>query len=545
MPPTSTPAAHGSPVLASRYRTASTTIGWGVAVLGAGALAGWALGLEHHFLATGAVMKANAAVCFVLLGMALALQRGGRVAGAVSSALALAGAGVALATLAEWALGLDLRIDELLFLDDTAAYTAVPGRIAPNTALAFVLLGVALTLSRSSAWGRGLRRALALGGLAIGAIGAAGYLYGVSRLYALAQRTGMASPAAVGLVVLGIGIVLAQPEKGPAALLMSEGPGGTLARWLLPSATLVPVLLAVPAQMGVQAGLLDQAYASALVTVGLTGALAWVVFTTARAVDARDAVRRQRERENELLNQQLQRRAWELLVANRELESFSYSVSHDLRSPLRTIDGFGQALVEDCADVLPPEGHEHVRRIRAATQRMGQLIDDLLQLSRLTRSELVRERVDLSRIAGEVAAELAGSTPERQVVVEIGDGLLAEGDPRLLRVVVENLLHNAWKFTSKHPSARIAFGRCDREGKPAFFVQDDGAGFDMAYAKKLFGAFQRLHGTTEFPGSGIGLATVQRIIHRHGGEIWAEGAVEQGATFTFTLPAGGEREKAA
>jgi signal transduction histidine kinase len=299
----------------------------------------------------------------------------------------------------------------------------------------------------------------------------------------------------------------------------------------------VPVLLALPAQWGVAAGLLDQAYASALVTVGLTGVLAWLVVSNVRAVHAGEAARRAREREIELLNAELEARAVELSAVNRELEAFSYSVSHDLRSPLRSIDGFGQALLEDCAASLPAEGQEHVRRMRAASQRMGRLIDDLLQLSRVTRTEMRREVVDLSAAAREIAAELARADPGRRIACDVEDGLVAEGDPGLLRVVLQNLLSNAWKFTSRHDGARIAVGRTTRDGRTAFFVRDDGAGFDMAYAGKLFGAFQRLHGTTEFPGTGIGLATVQRVVRRHGGEIWAEGAVEGGATFTFTLPA--------
>jgi light-regulated signal transduction histidine kinase (bacteriophytochrome) len=250
-------------------------------------------------------------------------------------------------------------------------------------------------------------------------------------------------------------------------------------------------------------------------------------------------------REIERLNAALEQRAVELAAANRELEAFSYSVSHDLRSPLRSIDGFGQALVEDCAGVLPPVGVSHVGRIRAATQRMGRLIDDLLQLARVTRTELRHEPVNLSALAREIAAELGAGAPERKVTFEIEDGLAARGDPTLLRVLLDNLLGNAFKFTSRRSSARIQFGRTLRDDRPAFFVRDDGAGFDMAYAKQLFGAFQRLHGAAEFTGTGIGLATAQRIVRRHGGEIWAEGAVDQGATLTFSLPAEGTQKGAA
>jgi len=229
-------------------------------------------------------------------------------------------------------------------------------------------------------------------------------------------------------------------------------------------------------------------------------------------------------------------RTRQLEAANRELETFSYSVSHDLRSPLRAIDGFSQALLEECAPQLDDTGRAYLQRVRAATQRMGHLIDGLLSLSRLTRSELRLTRVDLSALATEVVAALRRAHPQRQVEVRIAPDLAARGDAGLLRVLVDNLLDNAWKYSARRPQAHIEVGVAPLPGGPAFFVRDDGAGFDMAYADKLFGAFQRLHTPDEFPGSGIGLATVQRIVRRHGGRVWAESTVDGGATFYFTLP---------
>ncbi len=225
-------------------------------------------------------------------------------------------------------------------------------------------------------------------------------------------------------------------------------------------------------------------------------------------------------------------------AANRELEAFSYSVSHDLRAPLRSIDGFSQALLEDYADRLDEPGRQHLARVRAATVRMGRLIDDLLQLSRVTRAEMLREMVNLSVLAESVIGELQRTDPARRVEISVQPGLRAEGDPDLLRIVLVNLLSNAWKFTGRQQAARIELGaRGDGDGgEHAFFVRDNGVGFDMAYAPKLFGAFQRLHAQEEFPGTGIGLATVQRIVNRHGGRVWAEAAVDQGSTFHFALP---------
>jgi signal transduction histidine kinase len=225
----------------------------------------------------------------------------------------------------------------------------------------------------------------------------------------------------------------------------------------------------------------------------------------------------------------------ELLAANKELEAFSYSVSHDLRAPLRGIDGFSLALLEDYAEKLDEDGRDYLHRVRAATQRMGILIDDLLNLSRVTRSEMRWESADLSAIVRSVVAELRKTEPEREVDVRIEDGLQATADAHLLRIVFENLLGNAWKFTSKRGFARIEFGTVQVNARPAFYIRDDGAGFDPAFSDRLFGAFQRLHDKDEFPGTGVGLATVQRIIHRHGGRIWAESAVGRGATFYFTL----------
>jgi PAS domain S-box-containing protein len=245
--------------------------------------------------------------------------------------------------------------------------------------------------------------------------------------------------------------------------------------------------------------------------------------------------RKQAEQELERHRQELSRSNSELAAANKELESFSYSVSHDLRAPLRTIDGFSHALLEDCADKLDGEGKAHLYRIRAATQRMGLLIDDLLKLSRLSRTELRKQSLDISALARSIADDLQQAQPERRTEVRIEDGLKTSADPGLLRAALENLLSNAWKFTSKRECAHIEFGMARGNGTPAFFVRDDGAGFDPAYADRLFGAFQRLHTTDEFAGTGVGLATVQRIIHRHGGRIWAESAVDRGATFYFTL----------
>lgn len=251
---------------------------------------------------------------------------------------------------------------------------------------------------------------------------------------------------------------------------------------------------------------------------------------------------RQREREAAVaetraaLLADLERKNQELAQANEELEAFSYSVSHDLRAPLRAIDGFTRMLLEDYADRLDAQGLDALRELRSAALRMTERIEGLLALSRWSRGEVQWEAVDLSALARQIAEEIQAAHPERQASIVIADGVVVCGDSRLLRAMLENLLGNAWKFTARTNEPRIEFGTTDYDGERVCFVRDNGVGFDMTHARKLFHPFQRLHRATEFEGTGIGLATVYRIVRRHGGRVWAHGAVGQGATFYFTLP---------
>lgn len=276
-------------------------------------------------------------------------------------------------------------------------------------------------------------------------------------------------------------------------------------------------------RIALQGGLLS------VLVVGLLGWVLWLTLqrTAMRPLAALIVESAQKE-------QVLQQQRVELEAALKELESFSYSVSHDLRAPLRAIDGFSRALEEDYADVLDEGARDHLSRIRKGTQRMGRLIDDLLALSRVGRTELRPVELDLSAMAQEIVDKLAAEEPARRVQVEISSGLTAWGDAGLLQVALFNLLDNAWKYTSKTAEAHIVFTQHSSANQNVFELSDNGAGFDMQFAGKLFGAFQRLHGA-EFPGTGIGLATVQRIVRRHGGQVWAEAEVGKGARFFFTL----------
>jgi signal transduction histidine kinase len=280
--------------------------------------------------------------------------------------------------------------------------------------------------------------------------------------------------------------------------------------------------------------------AGSIVVAGVLAALlavGWLLLTRGRArLAAANVQLRELNTEVHGLNAALQGNVSELRSLNEELGAFAYSVSHDLRAPLRSIDGFSQILLEDKAEALGADGQKHLDRVRAAATHMGALIDDMLRLSRITRDEMSPRSVDLTALARSVVDDLRAHEPHRKVEFESNGALPARADERLLRIALTNLLGNAWKFTRTREPAHVSFGGETRDGEAVFFVKDNGVGFDMQYAQKLFGAFQRLHQRSEFEGTGIGLATVQRIVHRHGGRVWAESEVDKGTTFYFTLP---------
>jgi len=270
--------------------------------------------------------------------------------------------------------------------------------------------------------------------------------------------------------------------------------------------------------------------------IGKAGVSSASIFVAIEDVTEKRLIQKALRQLNLDLDRRVRERTAQLENTNKELEAFCYSVSHDLRDPLRGIDGFSQELAVSHASQLDELAQHYLARIRTGVQRMSQLIDDLLQLSKITREEMRRDHVNLIELIDSIVDDLRRLEPDRQVTFLVEPGMTAQGDRRLLRLVLENLLANAWKFTSRRPQATIEIGRAMRKhAQIVFFVRDDGVGFDMAFAAKLFGAFQRLHGEREFPGNGIGLATAQRIVHRHGGKIWAESAINHGATFYFTL----------
>jgi signal transduction histidine kinase len=511
-----------------------------VATIGVVVLLGWAgedstLKSVH---ATLVAMNPVTAAAFLLAAASLFLS-----ANLSDSSVARRFAGVLAVTVVAIAalrllgyVGPDVGVDRLLFSDRLNA-EAIPNRMAPNTAGAFLLSGFALLgLYLPSRRAAVASQVLSLFVLAIALVTLCGYAYHSASLVRVREFIPMALHTAFGFAILSGGILCARPRGALFRHLLSDETGSRMARKLLFAAIGIPFVLGWLRVRAESAGLFDSATGAALMAVTWIAILGAMVWWQARALNRADATRTGNENRIAALNRELQHRATEVEATNRELEAFSYSVSHDLRAPLRSITSFSQALLEDCADMLDERGRDYLERVVRGGHRMAELIEDVMILSRITRAEMERTAVDMSAAANEIVTDLSESEPHRVVEVQVQPGLVAEGDPKLLRIAIANLLGNAWKFTARATRPCIEFGALPgHNGERVFFVRDNGAGFDMQHAERLFGPFQRLHTEAEFTGTGVGLATVQRVVRRHGGRIWAQSAVSKGAAFFFTV----------
>ena len=448
--------------------------------------------------------------------------------------------------LVEFFTGSKFDIENLLLPNPEKLGQVPIGRMSPLTAIDLLLASSTLLLLLTSKEGKQRTKDVAafLATLVflLGFVYLLGYLYGTPLLYG-GTVVPVALTTAVAFVFLGIGLISSTGgEYWPMSSFVGSSVYARLMRSFLP---VVVLLVLINGWLNVTIFPIIGNYVLSNTLVALLFAIVIGIIvlkiskTIGGDIDRANEARVQAEEElkqyHDHLEEMVKERTSQLELANKELESFSYSISHDLRSPLRSIDGFSQALLEDYPDKLDEKGKDYLNRVRFAAQKMAKLIDAILSLSRLTRGEMKRSTVDLTGMVKSVTSGLKIAHPDRNVEFVIAENVTANCDAMMLQIVFENLIGNACKFTEKHPTARIEFGVTEKNGKTVYFVKDDGAGFGMEYADKLFTAFHRLHTESEFTGIGIGLATVQRIIHRHGGEIWAEGEVEKGATFYFTL----------
>jgi signal transduction histidine kinase len=516
------------------------TIGAVLAFAGTAILLGWILhvpGLSkiHPFLSS---MSSHSAFCFVLVGLGLMLMtsedRRQRQAGWTAGLLIIV---ISLLTLSEW-YHWGVGIHSVLVGPVGRLF---PGRMPIATSIAFLSLGAALVLIDVEFAGWRPSEFLAFIAALTSLLALIAYTFSFVSFVPLPTRRPLALHTLIMLVACSFGVLAVRPTRGLMALATSDDAGGVMVRRLLPTAVLLPMLAGWLVMEAQRAKFVPPALSLAyyaLSIVAIFGARIWFTAAALHRIDLRREEAETRARQlNAELEQRVAERTVQLETANKELEAFSYSVSHDLRAPLRAINGFSALLEKQCREEMSEKGSQYLANINDASHRMGQLIDDLLSLSRVTRNPMRRDHLDLTKMAADVVGRLRDSTPSRDIDAVIAAGLRANGDRNLIKIVLENLLGNAWKFTQKTAKPSIEVGMLMKDGARVYFVRDNGAGFDMAYGSKLFGAFQRLHSATDFEGTGIGLATVQRIVHRHGGHVWAEGAVGEGAVFYFTLGA--------
>lgn len=496
------------------------------------------------------------ACCFILASVSLLLlQRRNpgktrRLLGQMAAGLVLAIGGFKVFSLAS---GWDPSIDRWLFTAQLNELTDPSYRIAPKTAFCFLLGSSALLfLNSSSALVHRIAEIFSASVVAIALLSLQGYAFGLLVLYTTPGFVPVSMATSISFLILGTAVLLARVESGAMSVINSDTPGGFLARRLLPLAIASPIVLGALRLQGERAGLYDGQLGAGLFATAFTVLFLAAIWWAARLLFRTDMDRRLAEfatRENEERVHQLNAELVKLVAertkaleaesaANKELEAFSYSVSHDLRAPLRAISGFSRIVIEDHSAALDADGLRHLHLVEKSAQQMGQLIDDLLTFSRTGRQALRVQSVSTTDVVNTCLTDLQAMQKNRRVNISVGELPDCEADASLLRQVWLNLLSNALKYTGERDPAIITIGSRRDGGIDVYFVQDNGAGFDMKYADKLFGVFQRLHLADDFEGTGVGLALVQRIVQRHGGRVWTEAEVNRGATFYFTLTGG-------
>lgn len=508
-------------------------------LLGCAGFAGWAfrLPLLRTVLHGLPEMVPNTAAGFVLAGLALCGFRRechGRVTQRLARVFALVVTVFGVLTVGEYLFDWDAGLDHGLFSEAVAQHeTVLPGRPAVLTAVNFALLGLALLLlDVRTPRGRKPAEWCAVTAILISLLGLIGYVCQVPSFYGwktLFANAGMALSTVTGMAVLGAGVLCARPSGGLMEIVTSRTASGSMARRLLLAPVVIPLVTGWIRMMGGRIGFYNNELGVWFLSFLNIFVFTLFIWGSARLLFRAETMRRRAEEDLKALNSKLEE-------SNRELEAFAYSVSHDLRAPLRHLSGFVQVLREDLTPVITEGSRHSLDVITDSAARMGLLIDNLLAFSQMSRAELRLARVEMEPLVGEVLREVQTETNGRVIDWEIGSLPEVFGDRALLKQVWLNLLSNAIKYTRKREQARIRIGAHDRTDEVEFFVEDNGAGFNMRHVDKLFGVFQRLHRAEEFEGTGIGLANVRRIVARHGGRTWAKGEVDAGAAFYFTLP---------
>lgn len=518
-------------VLSATIWNSSRAFASPVILIGFLVLVSWILDIEFIKRPIPGLVAMNpaTAICFILSGLALwqlTSNSARNHSEQYKYGLMLAGLVLIIATvkIVGVLLEVDSHVDTLLFYEklENDLVGNISNRMAPNTALAFFLASIALFILNYTTRGNHVPAqfiAMSIG--MVGILSILGYLYQVKVFYGFLKHLPMAINTAISFLLLSLGILFAQPHKGLMAEFTSDYSGAKTARILIPAAICIPALLGFLRLYSAWKMSISIELGSALLILSIIIVFLVLIWLSTRMLNREDALRKEAEEETQKVNQQL--------------EAFSYSVAHDMRAPLRAVNGYAQMLKEDYENILDDEGKRIIGMITTSSVQMGRLIDDLLAFSRLGRKEIQKTEVDLNKLVVNVLSQVQKSTPHQAKVV-VKKLHSVYGDYTLLHQVVYNLVANAVKYSSKRENPQVHISTKIKDTKLIFRIKDNGAGFDMKYANKLFGVFQRLHMPHEFEGTGVGLAIVHRIITKHDGEIWAKGQVDQGATFHFSLP---------
>jgi signal transduction histidine kinase len=534
--------AHRDTSIASRLNSILLVISAAVVFVGFLVLIGWVFhlpGLNRIHPVLGG-MNSHTAFCFVLAGTSLWLRRTEDTRGWKLGAAQVAATIVIMMgalTLSQW-YGWGFGIDQFVHGPIGQIF---PGRMPVATALAFLALGLALLLLDVEVWRCRPAEFLSSAAALISLLALIAYVFSFVSIFNIPNRRPLAFHTVLLLLAFSFGILAARPRRGLMQLATDTSVAGVMLRRMLPAAVGIPVLVGWLVMEGQRGGLYPPVlnvsyYALSIVVVFST--LIWLTAVALHRMDIhRQAAEDQVRRLNAELEQRVVERTAQLESANEELEAFSYSVSHDLRAPLRHVTGFASLLEQSAGDRLAEKDTRYLRAIVEAAGRMGRLIDDLLAFSRMGRAALDRRRISLDAVVRDALHEAQGGAADREIVWKIHPLPEVDADAAMLRLVFVNLLSNAIKYTAGRPQPTVEVGvNGGGPDETVIYVRDNGVGFDMAYAHKLFGVFQRLHSSDDFEGTGIGLANVRRIVHRHGGRVWAEGMVDGGATFFFSLP---------
>ena len=526
----------------SQFKSFSKIASITAIIIGLVVIIGWTFNIESFksIFPNIVAMKANTALCIILIGISLFYLNQKQITNPklrIAQICAIIVVIIGFLTIIEYLFNYNIGIDQLLFKEQIGAVlTTNPGRMAESTAFNFLLIGVSLLIiDLKNRYGNSTYQSFVLVAGSISLFSFAGYIYGATTSYSNII-TPMALNTSIAFIIICLGLLFLRPDQGIMGTFTSSLIGGVMARRLLPPTILILLIIGIIRIIGENLGLYDVATGVTITIISAVIILSFLIWKSAESLNQIDLEARKTKEKLELSNKTLEKQTKQLKDANDELESFAFSISHDLRTPLRAIDGYSRVLLKRYEDKLDDQGKRFLHNVRDNTNRMAHLIDDILALSRAGRTELKKSNVDMEALIKHVFKELKPTAEGREVQLKVHSLPLVYSDRTAMHQILTNLISNSIKFTEHKENPIIEIGAEKGKTETTYYLKDNGAGFNMKYYNKLFDLFQRLHSQKEFEGTGVGLAIVKRLLNRQGGRIWAESKVNKGATFFFTLP---------